>query len=130
VAGTGPGSARWWRRHGGAEEEDREVLMGRELSSLMAAGSTSAGAGAARCLLVLRFVLIVTMFSFVLTNNEVSQGCPEPLVPLLVVHGAHATRGGSGRVFSIDEPTRTSCRSMTTFVAWQKNRVWAVSSWV
>jgi hypothetical protein len=41
VAGTGSRQrARWWRRHGGAEEEDREVLMGPELSSLMAAGST------------------------------------------------------------------------------------------
>jgi hypothetical protein len=49
-------------------------------------------------LLVLQFVLIVSMFSFVLANNEVSQGgCPEPLVALLVVHGAHIARGGSGR---------------------------------
>jgi hypothetical protein len=48
-------------------------------------------------LLVLQFVLIVSMFSFVSANNEVSQGgCPEPLVELLVVHGAHVAHGGSG----------------------------------
>jgi hypothetical protein len=40
----------------------------------------------------------MSKFSFVLANNEVSQGvCPEPLAALLAVHGAHVARGGSGR---------------------------------
>jgi hypothetical protein len=83
-------------------------------------------------LLVLRFVLIVTMFSFVLANNEVSQGG-------VLSHSSHFSwcmarmqlvEAVGVQVFRIDKWTRASCRSMAMFVARQKNRAWAVSSWV
>jgi hypothetical protein len=49
-------------------------------------------------LLVLQFVLIVSMFSFVSANNEVSQGFVlSHSSRIAVVHGAHVAHGGSGR---------------------------------
>jgi hypothetical protein len=57
-------------------------------------------------LLVLQFVLIVSMFSFVSANNEVSQGVVlSHSSRIAVVHGAHVAHGGSGRPVLQDRQT-------------------------